>query len=298
MSTPAAPPAEAAPLTSASQPFYWSVRRELWESRSVPVAPLAVAGLVLFATLIRTFGLAARVRAAAALEPAQQQTTLATPYSLAASVILFTAFVVGAFYALDALHGERRDRSILFWKSLPVSDRTAVLSKAAIPLLVLPLFAFAVALATQLVMLAWNGVVLALHGVSPTTLWGPVPLFRMTAVMAYGLAAHALWYAPLYAWFLLVSAWARRLPILWGLSPFALAMVERFTLGTTHLCGLMQYRLNGALVRGFDFQGHGHVLPAVHPLRFVATPGLWGGLIVAAAFLAIAVRLRRRREPI
>ena len=51
---------------------------------------------------------------------------------------MFTTFIVGVFYCLDALHGERRDRSILFWKSLPVSDLTTVLSKASIPLVVLP----------------------------------------------------------------------------------------------------------------------------------------------------------------
>ena len=57
-----------------------------------------------------------------------------------------TAFIVGIFYSLDALHGERRDRSILFWKSMPVSDLTTVLSKASIPLVVLPLLSFAISL--------------------------------------------------------------------------------------------------------------------------------------------------------
>ena len=60
-----------------------------------------------------------------------------------------TTFIVGIFYCLDALYGERRDRSILFWKSLPVSDLTTVLSKASIPLVVLPLLAFAITVVTQ-----------------------------------------------------------------------------------------------------------------------------------------------------
>ncbi len=64
------------------------------------------------------------------------------PYTFAAGCIMATAFIVGVFYCLDALHGERRDRSILFWKSLPVSDLTTVLSKASIPLVVLPLLSF------------------------------------------------------------------------------------------------------------------------------------------------------------
>ena len=72
------------------------------------------------------------------------------PYSHAAMLLMVTAFIVGVFYCLDALHGERRDRSILFWKSLPVSDLTTVLSKASIPLVVLPLLVFAITVATQL----------------------------------------------------------------------------------------------------------------------------------------------------
>ena len=66
---------------------------------------------------------------------------------------MLTAFLVGVFYCLDALHGERRDRSILFWKSLPVSDLTTVLAKASVPCRVLPPRAFALALATQLMLL-------------------------------------------------------------------------------------------------------------------------------------------------
>ena len=79
------------------------------------------------------------MRELAAQHPVNQQVALAMPYSHAAMLLMVTAFIVGVFYSLDALHGERRDRSILFWKSLPVSDLTTVLSKASIPLVVLPL---------------------------------------------------------------------------------------------------------------------------------------------------------------
>ena len=84
------------------------------------------------------------MRAASALDPAEQPAALAMPYSIAATLIIVTTLIVGGFYCLDALHGERRDRSILFWKSLPVSDLTTVLSKMTIPLVVLPLVAFAI----------------------------------------------------------------------------------------------------------------------------------------------------------
>ena len=122
----------------ATRPFYWSVWRELWENRSIYIAPLIVAAVQVFGFAISTIGLAERRRAVLLLDPAKQRAAIEQPYDMAAMMMIFTVFIVGVFYCLDALHGERRDRSILFWKSLPVSDLTTVLSKAIIPLVVLP----------------------------------------------------------------------------------------------------------------------------------------------------------------
>ena len=94
---------------------------------------------------------------------------------------MLTTFVVGVFYCLDALHGERRDRSILFWKSLPVSDLTTVLSKASIPLVVLPLLTFAITVVTQWIMLLLSSAVLLGSGLSVATLWTQLSLFQMSA---------------------------------------------------------------------------------------------------------------------
>ena len=152
---------------SRTRPLYWSVRRELWENRSIYIAPLAVAALVLFAFLISTLHWRRSLRAALARDAAAQAAALAMPYSIAATLIIVTSLIVGVFYCLEALHGERRDRSILFWKSLPVSDLTTVLSKISIPLVVLPVTAFAISLATQLAMLLLGTAVLLLSGPGP-----------------------------------------------------------------------------------------------------------------------------------
>ena len=112
-----------------TRPFYWSVWRELWENRSIYVAPAIVAGVVLFGFLVSTIGLPERRREVLLLDPGKARAAIEMPYNVAAMMLIFTAFIVGTFYCLDALHGERRDRSILFWKSLPVSDLTTVLSK-------------------------------------------------------------------------------------------------------------------------------------------------------------------------
>src|SRR6266699_5785001 len=136
-----------------TRPFYWSVKRELWENRSIYVAPLIVAAVVLFGFLVSTIGMPERRQAVLLLDSAHQRAAIGAPYDVAAMMLIFTAFIVGVFYCLDALHSERRDRSILFWKSLPVSDLTTVLSKASIPLVVLPVIIFAITVATQFIML-------------------------------------------------------------------------------------------------------------------------------------------------
>jgi ABC-2 type transport system permease protein len=215
-------------------------------------------------------------------------------------MILATVFIVGVFYCLDALHGERRDRSILFWKSLPVSDFTTVLSKALIPLAVLPLIAFAIIVATQMDMLLLSNVVLAANGV-PATTGEQLPLFQHSLILLYGLATLALWHAPLYAWLLLVSGWARRATFLWAVLPFALiSVLERMALNTSYFGSMLRYRLAGLFERAFALDAKGRLdsLTQLTPAKFLSTPGLWVGLLLAAAFLAAAARLRRSRGPI
>jgi ABC-2 type transport system permease protein len=284
----------------AARPMYWSVRRELWENRSIYIAPLVVAAVALFGFLISTIGMPERRRALLLLDQAQQQAAIEKPYDIAAMLLILTVFLVGMFYCLDALHGERRDRSILFWKSLPVSDLTTVLSKASIPLVVLPVIAFAIIVATQVAMLLMTSAVLLPSGLSGTT-WTRLPLLQSSLILPYGLIALALWHAPIYGWLLLVSGWARRATFLWAvLPPLALCIVEKIAFNTSYLASLLKDRLMGFAANAFAFDAHGsiHTLTQLTPGRFLSTPGLWIGLVFAAAFLAAAVRLRRCREPI
>ncbi|MEO8304819.1 MAG: ABC transporter permease [Betaproteobacteria bacterium] len=292
----------AAPETlPATRLLAWSVRRELWENRSIYLAPLIAAALVVFGFLVSTVHEPNTWRALAALEPERLALQLTIRYGIVALPIIFTAFTVAAFYCLDALYGERRDRSILFWKSLPVSDLTAVLGKAGIPLVVVPLVAAAIAVATQLIILLLSTAILPAKGISATTLWTELPLFRMPLVLIYGLFTLALWHAPIYGWLLLVSSWARRSTFLWAvLPPLAVIFVERISLGTSYFGSLLKYRLMGGLPEAFVVTVNDHKfdgLPALDPFKFLSSPGLWAGLIVAAALLAAAVRLRRLREP-
>jgi ABC-2 type transport system permease protein len=281
--------------------MYWSVRRELWENRSIYLAPLIVAAVVLFATALSTIGLPKRMRNLPTLDPAKRHASIAMPYSMAPAPIMLATFFVGFFYCLDALYGERRDRSILFWKSLPVSDRTTVLSKATVPLVVLPLIAYALSIVTQLILLMLSNMVLLAHGMNPAVLWAEVRFFQGLLIMLYGLTVHVLWFAPIYAWLLLVSAWARRTPVLWAVLPLlAVSAVERIAFGTTHFMHMLQYRVVGAMAEAFAVHAKGDIdrLSQLDLAKFLSAPGLWVGLLFAAAFIAAAVRLRRNREPI
>jgi ABC-2 type transport system permease protein len=304
--TPSASPAanpSAHAFASTPQPFYWSVRRELWENRSIYIAPLAVAGLILLSFFARAAHLPARVRAAEALDSADQISSLAQPYVFSALIIMIVAILVGIFYSLDALHGERRDRSILFWKSLPVSDLTAVLAKFSIPMLVIPAVTFVTILAVQIIMRVLSTMVLAANGMSAAVVWTQVPLSQMSLVLLYGLLTNAIWYAPIYGWLLLVSAWAKRNTFLWAIFiPFGIAVVEGIVLHSANFLKMAAHRFN-SFEAAFDMSQNGDTgmitpLSALTPAKYLASPGLWIGLAVAAAFLAAAVQLRRYRQPI
>ena len=288
---------------SPTRPFYWSVRRELWEYRAIYIAPLVVAGLVLLGFVIRIMHFPQMVRTAVALPPMEQTLYFSAPYGIASVAIAVTGLIVAFFYCLGALYNERRDRSILFWKSLPVSNVATVLSKAFIPFVALPVVIFAVALIMQLVMLILGSAVLAANGVSPAVLWSHWPILKMSLVLLYALAVMTLWYAPIYGWLLLVSSWARSMAILWAvLPPLGLCIAERIAADTSYFASLLDYRLSGYLSEAFHYNKGTN--PLVDPLalltpaRFLSTPGLWVGLVVAAAFLAGAIWLRRNREPI
>src|SRR5213075_3284757 len=227
--------------SATTRPLYWSARRELWENRSIYIAPLIVAAVVLFGFLVSTIGMPERRQGVLLLDPAHQRAAIGMPYDVAAMMLIFNAFIVGVFYCLDELHGERRDRSILFWKSLPVSDLTTVFSKFAIPLIILPLLSFAIAVVTQFVMLLLSS------GLSAGTLGARMSFFHLSLMLLYHiLTVHGLWYAPLYGWLLLVSAWAPRAPFIWAfLPPFVIWGVEKTAFRTSHFLGMLQYRLTG-----------------------------------------------------
>jgi ABC-2 type transport system permease protein len=285
-------------VISPARRMYWSVRRELWENHSIYVAPLVVAVLFLLSFLISLI----RLRQHMPITSEQEHDMLIAPYEYVAGLMMATALIVGIFYSLDALYGERRDRSILFWKSLPVSDVMTVLSKFTIPLVVLPLLSFAIIVAAQLIMLLSSTVVLLGSGMSAPTFWTHSSFFRVSWGVLYHLVTvHGLWFAPIYGWLMLVSAWAPRASFIWAfLPPVVICGVEKLAFNTTHFLAMLGNRVTGPPSSMPMTPGSPPMNPltALIPGQFFSLPGLWIGLAIAALFLAAAVRLRRSRGPI
>ena len=335
------------------RPFFWSVRRELWENHAIWIAPLAVAALVIFGSLVAIVG-SHHLRtvqrtttvASQAVQPGvgqpggappdatvtvtqstnadgsvavkkvikvqgppptpeQRRALAAFPFYMVAVAMMLTMFLVAVFYCLGGMYNERRDRSILFWKSLPVRDLTTVLSKVVVPMAILPLVTLVIAAATQLLMLSIGLLGFATHarGADADV---SVPIGEILTVLAYGLVALTLWWAPVYAWLLLVSGWAKRAPFLWAvLPPLAVALTEKLAFGTNHIGDLILLRVFGGYEAAFVTPKR--MAPGMNPMaftphidaaKFVSAPGLWIGLLVAAGMVAATVWMRRRREPI
>lgn len=302
--------------------FLTLLKRESWEHRSLVWLPLLTAALIVVTALIST-QVAGSIRisldggerdffATLSLDPqAQAQLfgvwmgSLVAPIMLVAAVVLF-------FYLLDALYTERKDRSILFWKSLPVSDAATVISKAVTALIAVPIWVWLLSLVTGLltfviVAIKVSGTPMAPLGNFHFAAWGVLQL-----TLLQNLLIAALWYAPLAAWLLLVSVWARRAPFLWAvLPPALLALFEAITFGSSQVFKFIGYRLVGffdaigpGLVRDdADEADTATILQSIRDayegmsaVSLLGTPDLYFGVLAAVALLALAIRLRRWRD--
>lgn len=315
--------------------FITLLKREFWEHRGGMLwAPLAVGGLMLALVAVSVvIGLLAgggelRINGQPLL-PANPAIDLAAQAAiaegLAAAVLpsmlplaIVLAFVV-LFYALGSLYDDRRDRSVLFWASMPISNSATVLSKLVSIAIVTPLLAALVGIAVgMLVAITIAGTMSALgSGILPRLLSDPDFLLAPLAVLAL-LPVYALWALPSIAWCMAVSAWARRAPLLWaiGMPVFAGSLVSwqeamfNRDLGGDWFWENVVARLFGGFVPGlwFAFAGDGVSIEALEPepigplglvaesYATLASPALWIGLIVGAGLIALAIRLRRWRE--
>lgn len=282
------------------------VRRELWEHREIWIAPLVVASLIILSTLAGAIAGLGHLSYGLSGDDASRQGALAVSLVAMSAPLYITMGFVVFFYVLDSLYTERRDRSILFWKSLPVSDTTTVLSKLLVALVLVPIGVFLVGVITDLVVAAI--VEIRLATLDAGSIWDTVVWLKVRLSMLMGLVILALWYAPVVGWLLLVSAWARRNVFLWAVLPPLIAMLlERFIFETHYVAAWLGYRLGGVgrhFLAENDFSSlwkdgqlsNEHLTVMVGGLRALASVDLWLGVVAAAAFVLVAVQIRRYRD--
>jgi ABC-2 type transport system permease protein len=222
------------------------------------------------------------------------------------------------FYCLGALYDERKDRSVLFWKSLPLSDRETVLSKVASATVVAPVIASVVALLTMFGFLLLSSLLVLAHGGNPAQLlWGPGSPLSIAAQFIAAIPVYALWSLPTVGWLLLCSAWARSKPFLWALMIPVFAgvivswfdIMQVFDLQSTWFWKNVVARLLLGTVPGSWFNvAHFDAIEVHGPEAFsqvvnlqamysvLLTPQLWLGVLAGAAMIFAAIRLRRWRD--
>ena len=290
--------------------YLWLVRREFWENRAIWLIPAALGALLILAALFGGY------QVVGAVDLSTVRSVVQAGALDGMMVIVVTFFVVMAIYStwylLDCLYADRKDRSILFWKSMPISDSVTVASKLGIALILIPLCYFAFADLTTLLMAF---IISVRAGASiGSSLWRGDLWLEIQALWFYLIVTTAIWYLPVAGWLLLVSAWAKRAVILWSiLPPLALVLAERMFLGTHVIAGQLAARLGllGYASHAFQYTpgaanwvmteiGHDTITTPVSVYRFVnaggflSSPETWIGAAVGAVLIAAAIQLRIR----
>lgn len=300
--------------------FAMLMKREIWEHPAFYVAPLVVS-----AVLVLGFAAEQLFTGSDFLGPTNfvqvfnliDESARPTAYSvliffgfLAYNLIL--VFVIG-FYLMDCLYAERKDRSILFWKSLPVSDTTTVVSKIATAMFTIPGVTLLVYLISWIVfcivltLIVWVG-----GGSAWDLVWKPMPFLEVMGVTTYTVLVQSFWFLPFIGWVALASAWARRMPFLWVvLVPLAIVIVETFIFRTDKFLFLVGERFQAVMPLAFSteifddfdvdlhemrFDHVGSLLDIIDPTPLLSNPQFWGGIVVGCLMVAAAVFLRRYRD--
>lgn len=296
--------------------FFWLIRREVWEHKAIWIAPsVVIACLVLLVITgnvhLGPIGTMEGNDTFGAFPPDVQQKLLLIAYAGLALVVDMVMGIIAFFYALDSLYADRRDRSVLFWKSLPLSDSETVLSKFAVAAVVIPLVSLLGAFAAQFVVATGGSAKLAMSGMSAGIMWQPEAIFGGMTIAFLWCVTAILWYAPVIAYLMLASAWAPKGPFLWAvLPPVAILLLERVVLYSQYVSDFIAGRLFGLykLLGRREDAGASDAADAsavtklsnidmVGSLKeFYSSPDLWLGVVAAGLLLAAAMWVRRYRD--
>lgn len=283
--------------------YSWLIRREFWEFRATWLIPAVVGAVLLISALFGRIDMTAFDSHLAALN-------LGTIYLLGLAVLFYAVMsVYSSWYLMDCLYNDRRDRSILFWKSLPVSDSQTVLSKLLMGLAVIPLVFMVAADLTSLLM----AFVISIRARTfSAVLWNPQTWFQVQVLWLYVIATTAIWYLPIAGWLMLVSAWAKRAVMLWTLlPPLVLYLIEKWFLNTHVVQNVLGQRLVGYAAVAYhgneqwinDNMSEAATVPVsvwrfINPAGFFSSLEVWIGLAVGVAMIVGTIQLRMRRSEI
>jgi ABC-2 type transport system permease protein len=284
----------------------WLIRREFWENRAIWMIPAVFGGLLLLAAL---FGQVSIPR----LTSPQESEEAAGFFLVAVGAMFYLVMgVYSTWYLLECLYTDRRDRSILFWKSLPLADATTVLCKLLVGMIIIPLVYFAAADATALI----AAFILSIRARASigSSLWNGDAWWQVQVLWMYAIVTTAVWYLPVAGWLMLVSAWAKRAVMLWAvLPPLLLYILERVFFGTHTVGHIIARRLTGLPSVSFNSKyvwthdggvvdNAGSPLPSVwhliNPSGFFTSAETWIGVAAGIALIVVAIQLRMRRSEI
>jgi ABC-2 type transport system permease protein len=277
--------------------YVWLIRREFWERRAIWIVPAAISGTLI---LVALFGRTQVITDVPLESPFVGKVYLGLTGALFISIMM----VYSTLYLLDCLYDDRRDRSVLFWKSLPISDTDTVLSKLIVALFAIPLVAFLAADITSLIVAFI--VSIRARAMIGGALWAGSDWLQIQLLWMYVILTAAIWYLPVAGWCLMVSAWVKRAPMLWSVLPLLVAyLIEHFFVGTHYLARVIGGRLAGYAEAAFHGDSHGswNANDAAHTAwqfmdigGFFSNVATWVGLLVGAAMVAAAIQLRLHRS--
>ena len=297
--------------------FLWLIRRELWEHKAIWIAPAIMLGCLFVAMLtghvhITPFDVDGEMP----VMTAEQKSAIMTLIVGALPVLLVFCVmgIIAFFYCIDALYADRRDRSVLFWKSLPLSDAETVLSKFAVAAVVIPLIALAATFITQLMLVGGESVKASFGGTASafTFDFDPKAVMGAAFIAIFWCVTAMLWYAPFIGYLMLASAWAPRAPFLWAVLPPAGLWIIEAVIIRTEVVGdfisdrllplrpLMQYVTHSLDAASTPDASKIDKLASIDLnaaiVHFYRSPELWLGLVAAAVLLAAAMWVRRYRD--
>ncbi len=286
--------------------YIWLIRREFWENRAIWIVPAVIGVALTFAALFGRIDFHVAV-------PAQQQRMIGPTVLLAYGFTFFAVMsIYSSWYLMECLYADRKDRSVLFWKSLPISDTATVLAKLFTGVVAIPLVYF---LAADLSTLLMAFIVsMRAHAYLGSVLWQPELWLQLHVLWLYVIATTAIWFLPFTGWLMLVSAWAKRAVILWlVLPPLALYAAEQWFFGSHIFASQLAERALGYLPRAFYDQSNpsawartpigtdtiavpSSVWHVLNPIGFLSSAATWVGVLVGAAMIYGAIQLRLRRS--